>query len=97
MLGDKDKDSLKYQLTRGAPLTFWLVVIAYILYRLVLVIEIVAVAALLAFVFQTSLQWLQRIVRVGWLAVPVAAIFVTLIDEYTLTQPPNEPPPRKTY
>jgi predicted PurR-regulated permease PerM len=69
MLGDQDKDSLKYQLTRGAPLTFWLVVIAYIFYRLVLVIEIVAVAALLAFVFQTSLQWLQRIVRVGWLAV----------------------------
>ncbi len=69
MSDDKDKDSLRYQLTRGAPLTFWLVVVAYILYKLVLVLEIVAVATLLALVFRTSLQWVQRIVRVRWLAV----------------------------
>ena len=69
MLGNKDKDSLGYQLTQGAPLTFFLVVIAYILYKLVLVLEIITVAVLLAVVLRTCLRWLQNIVKVPWLAV----------------------------
>lgn len=69
MSGNRDKDSLRYQLTRGAPLTFFLAVIAYILYRLVLVLEIITVAVLLALVLRTSWRWLQRIVKVPWLAV----------------------------
>ncbi|GEM_PF-4712035 len=63
------KDSLRDKFTRGAPLTFWLVVVAYILYKIRLVLEIVAIAALLAFVLQTSLRWLQKIVKIRWLAV----------------------------
>ena len=70
MSGQRDKDSLNYQLTRGAPLALILLTaIAYILYRLVLVIEIVAVAALLALVLRTSLHWIRNIVKVRWLAV----------------------------
>jgi predicted PurR-regulated permease PerM len=65
------KDSLRDKLTRGAPLTFWLVVVAYILYKIRLVLEIVAVAALLAFVLQTSLRWLQKIFKIRWLAVVI--------------------------
>ncbi|WP_208345898.1 AI-2E family transporter [Aetokthonos hydrillicola] len=69
MSDNRNKNSLKDRLTQGAPLTFWLVVIAYILYRLVLVLEIVAVAGLLALVMQMSLEWLQRIVKVRSIAV----------------------------
>ncbi|WP_208346193.1 AI-2E family transporter, partial [Aetokthonos hydrillicola] len=69
MSDNRNKNSLSDRLTQGAPLTFWLVVIAYILYRLVLVLQIVAVAALLALVMQMSLEWLQRIVKVRWIAV----------------------------
>ncbi|MDF5729027.1 MAG: AI-2E family transporter [Rhizonema sp. PD38] len=65
----RDKDSLGYRLTQGAPLTFFLAVIAYILYRLVLVVEIITVAVLLAVVLRTSWRWLQRIVKLRWLAV----------------------------
>jgi len=69
MSGTRDEDTIENQLTRGAPLALLMAVILYILYRLVLVLEILAVAALLALVLRTSLRWLQRIVRVRWLAV----------------------------
>jgi len=69
MSGVRDEDKIEYQIKRGAPLALVLAAIAYILYRLVLVLEIVAVAALLALVLRTSLRWLRRIVRVRWLAV----------------------------
>ncbi len=69
MSGARDEDTIEYQIRRGAPLALVLAAIAYILYRLELVIEIVAVAALLALVLRTSLRWLRRIVRVRWLAV----------------------------
>jgi predicted PurR-regulated permease PerM len=69
MSDNRDKNSLGHRLTQGAPLTFWLVLIAYILYRLILVLEIVAVAALLALVLHISLEWLQKVVRVRWIAV----------------------------
>lgn len=65
----RDEDTIEYQIRRGAPLALVLAAIAYILYRLELVIEIVAVAALLALVLRTSLRWLRKIVRVRWLAV----------------------------
>jgi predicted PurR-regulated permease PerM len=68
-MSGRDKDSIEQQLTRGAPLALIMAAIAYILYRLVLVLEIVAVAALLALVLRTSLRWLRRIVRLRWLAV----------------------------
>lgn len=65
----RDKDGIEQELTRGAPLALIMATILYILYKLVLVVEIVAVAALLALVLRTSLRWLQRLVRVRWLAV----------------------------
>ncbi len=69
MPGARDEDSIEKQLVRGAPLALIMAAIAYILYRLVLVLEIVAVAALLALVLRTSLRWLRKIFRLRWLAV----------------------------
>ncbi len=69
MSGPGDQDSIEQQLTRGAPLALIMAAIAYILCRLVLVLEIVAIAALLALVLRTSLRWLRSIVKVRWLAV----------------------------
>jgi predicted PurR-regulated permease PerM len=57
------------RLTHGAPLAVFLVVALLILYRLLPVIELVAVAALLALVFRTVLAWLQQFVQVRWIAI----------------------------
>jgi len=59
------------QLTRGAPLAVFLAVALLILYNLLPVLELVAVALLLALVLRTTLQWLQKIVRVRWVAVMI--------------------------
>ncbi len=68
-MSGRDKDTIENQLTRGAPLALLMAAIIYILYKLVLVLEILAIAALLALVLRTSLRWLQRVVKVRWLAV----------------------------
>src|SRR5919202_698803 len=59
------------ELTRGAPLAVFLAVALLILYNLLPVLELVAVALLLALVLRTTLQWLQKIVRVRWVAVMI--------------------------
>jgi len=69
MSGSRDKDTIENQITRGAPLALILAAIAYIIYRLLLVVEILAIAALLALALRTSLQWLQKVVKIRWLAV----------------------------
>lgn len=57
------------ELTRGAPLAVFVTVSLYILYRLLPVLELIAIAALIALIFRTLLQWLQKIVKSPWLAV----------------------------
>ncbi len=69
MSGSSQEDTIENRITRGAPLALLMAIIFYILYKLVLVIEILAIAALLALVLRTSLQWLQKIVKIRWLAV----------------------------
>ena len=59
------------QLTRGAPLAVFLTAALLILYNLLPVLELVAVALLLALVLRTTLRWLQKIFRVRWLAVMI--------------------------
>ncbi|HEY9614075.1 AI-2E family transporter [Allocoleopsis sp.] len=58
-------------LTSGAPLAVFLAVGLLILYNLLPVLELVAVALLLALVLRTTLRWLQKIFRVRWVAVMI--------------------------
>ncbi|SRR5579883_750733 len=90
----KKQDSLWHQLTRGAPLAVMLAAALYILYELLPVLKLIAVAVLLAVVLRTLLRWLQKLVKAPWLAVLilvslivgfgvflVAVIFPSLLDE----------------
>lgn len=61
------------ELTRGAPLAVFVATALLILYHLLSVVELVAVAILLALFFRTALQWLQKIVVVRWIAVMIMA------------------------
>lgn len=61
------------ELTRGAPLAVFIATALLILYHLLPVVELIAVALLLALFFRTALQWLQKIVVVRWLAVMIMA------------------------
>lgn len=69
MSGSSDKDSGWRQLTRGSPLAVLVAAGLLIIYSLLPVLELVAVAALIALVLRTTLQWFHKIVRVPWLAV----------------------------
>ncbi|MBR8834953.1 MAG: AI-2E family transporter [Stigonema ocellatum SAG 48.90 = DSM 106950] len=69
MSSSNDTDTGWSQLTRGAPLAVFVAVSLYILYRLLPVLELIAIAAMIALIFRTLLRWLQRIVRSPWLAV----------------------------
>ncbi|XGV98005.1 MAG: AI-2E family transporter [Leptolyngbya sp. BL-A-14] len=93
-LPPKKQDSLRHQLTRGAPLAVMLAAALYILYELLPVLKLIAVAVLLAVVLRTLLRWLQKLVKVPWLAVLIlvslivgfgvflfAVIFPSLVDE----------------
>lgn len=88
------QDSLWSRLTRGAPLAVMLAAALYILYELLPVLKLIAIAILLAVVLRTLLRWLQKLVKAPWLAVLilvgfivgfgvflVAVIFPSLIDE----------------
>lgn len=90
----RHQDSLWFHMTRGAPLAVMLAAALYILYTLLPVLKLIAVAILLAVVLRTLLRWLQKLVKVPWLAVLilvslivsfgvflVAVIFPSLIDE----------------
>ncbi len=68
-MASNDTDSGWSQLTRGAPLAVFLAVSLYILYRLLPVLELIAIAAIIALILRTLLRWLQRIVKSPWLAV----------------------------
>lgn len=61
------------ELTRGAPLAVFVATSLLILYHLLPVVELIAIAILLALFFRTALQWLQKIVVVRWLAVMIMA------------------------
>lgn len=65
----KEKDSIWGRLTRGAPLAVWLAVTLYILYKLLPVLELVALAVLVAMVFRTTLGWVEKLIKIRWLAV----------------------------
>jgi predicted PurR-regulated permease PerM len=59
------------ELSRGAPLAVFLAATLYILYKLLPVLELVAVATLLALVLRTTLEWLQKFVVIRWVAVMI--------------------------
>lgn len=69
MSSSKNSDSGWGKLTHGAPLAVLVAAALYILYSLLPVLELVALAALVALIFRTVLQWLQKFVKVTWLAV----------------------------
>ncbi|HEY9638681.1 MAG TPA: AI-2E family transporter [Coleofasciculaceae cyanobacterium] len=69
------------ELTRGAPLAVCLAAALLILYELLPVLELVAIAVLLALGLRTTLQWLQKIFVVRWLA---GMILVGLIGGFGL-------------
>ncbi len=57
------------RLSQGAPIAVMLAAMLLILYRLLPVLELIAIAVLLAVIFETLLQWLQNWVKLRWLAV----------------------------
>lgn len=63
MPNSRDTDNGSFQLTRGAPLAVILATALYILYQLLPVLELVAVAALIALILRTMLRWLQKLVK----------------------------------
>lgn len=69
MSGDKNKGNGWQQLTWGGSLAVLVAARLLIIYNLLPVLELVAVAVLIALVLRTTLQWLQRVVRVRWIAV----------------------------
>lgn len=76
MPDSKGKDNIENQITWGILRALVIAALAYILYRLVLVIELVTVAALLALVIRTLLRWLQRIFKLRWLSVFVLIVLL---------------------
>lgn len=68
-LSPEAKNSLGYHLTRGAPLAVMLAAVLYILYQLLPVLELIAVAVLLAVVLRTLLRWMEKLVKIRWFAV----------------------------
>jgi predicted PurR-regulated permease PerM len=70
-LPPRDKDSVWDRLTHGAPLAVLFAAVLYILYQVLPVLELIAVAILLAVILRTLLRWLQKLVRQRWIAVLV--------------------------
>jgi len=64
------------ELTRGAPLAVFVATGLLILYHLIPVLELVAVAILLALVMRTTLQWLQKFVVIRWVAVMILVAII---------------------
>ncbi len=67
----QDQDNLWYRLTRGAPLAVMLATVLYILYQLLPVLKLIAIAILLAVILRTLLRWLQKLVKQRWIAVMI--------------------------
>lgn len=86
--------SIWQRLTHGAPLAVWVAASLYILYKLLPVLKLVAVAMLIAVILRTLLRWLQKLVKPRWIAVLLlvgliigfvvflaAVVFPSLVDE----------------
>ncbi|MEH2347217.1 MAG: AI-2E family transporter [Nostoc sp.] len=63
MANSRDTDNGWSQLTRGAPLAVMLAAALYILYQLLPVLQLVAIAALIALGLRTLLRFLQKLVK----------------------------------
>lgn len=63
MANSRDTDNGWSELTRGAPLAVMLAAALYILYQLLPVLELVAIAALIALGLRTLLRFLQKLVK----------------------------------
>lgn len=61
------------RLNQGAPIAVMLAAVLLVLYRLLPVLELIAIAVLLAVIFETLLDGLQRLVKVRWLALLLLA------------------------
>lgn len=57
------------RLTQGAPLAVLLAAALYILYQLLPVLKLIAIAMLIAVIFRTLLRWLEQVVKVRSIAV----------------------------
>lgn len=64
------------RLNQGAPIAVMLAAMLIILYRLLPVLELIAIAVLLAIIFETLLQWLQNWVKFRWLALLILISFM---------------------
>jgi predicted PurR-regulated permease PerM len=69
----KEQENLWFRLTHGAPLAVMLAAVLYILYQLLPVLKLIAVATLVAVILRTLLRWLQRVVNQRWVAVLLLA------------------------
>lgn len=65
----KQQQSLGDRLTRGAPLAVMVAAVLYILYQLLDVLKLSAVAILVAVILRTLLQWIQQLVKQRWLSI----------------------------
>ncbi|MGA7932022.1 MAG: AI-2E family transporter [Kovacikia sp.] len=77
MSNSRDEDSLGYQLTRGAPLAVMVAASFYIVYQLLPVLKLIAVAILIAVILRTLLRWLEKLVKSRWVAVFILAGLIT--------------------
>jgi predicted PurR-regulated permease PerM len=72
----RDEARLAERLTRGAPLAVILVGVALVVYKLLPVLEVVALAMLLALILRTIVNGLKRIGLPNWLAVVALVVGV---------------------
>ena len=71
MSSSRDRDSGWGRLSHGAPFAVFVAVALYIMYMLLPVLELIALAALVALIFRTTLKWIEKFVRVPWIAVTI--------------------------
>lgn len=57
------------QLFQGAPLAVLVAAALYILYQLLPVLKLIAIALLIAVILRTMLRWIEKVVKVRWIAV----------------------------
>jgi predicted PurR-regulated permease PerM len=76
MSNSNDNQNGWHQLTQGAPLAVLVAAVLYILYKLLPVLKLIAVAMLIAVILRTLLKWLEQIVKVRWIAVLLLFSFI---------------------
>ncbi|MBO3458984.1 AI-2E family transporter [Aetokthonos hydrillicola Thurmond2011] len=76
MASSNDTNTGWSALSRGAPFAVIVAVSIYILYRLLPVIELTALAALIALILRTVLRWLEKIVKSPWLSILILIGFI---------------------